>query len=185
MPPVLRQRTMLMMKVENGYTWLSRRHGDGNQHPAIGGPDWGATRDNELDGHRLDAGHGHRFTAQTATCSRSASGRNGSLVSRTATVTVDTKGPSISDISPGHNTRTRGGTIRFSATVTDSGSGLGADADAVAEMTTLTVGNGGGPCYGDQAGRRCVDGVGGRDPGAGKLLVGYHRRGRLGQCGDE
>jgi hypothetical protein len=64
----------------------------------------------------------------------------GSLVSRTATVTVDTKGPSITDISPGHNTRTRGGTIRFSATVTDSGSGLGADADAVAEMTTLTVG---------------------------------------------
>ena len=64
-----------------------------------------------------------------------------SLVSRTAAIIVDTKGPSISSLSPSHNTRTRGGTIRFSAALSDAGSGLGADEDAVAAATTLTVGN--------------------------------------------
>ena len=63
----------------------------------------------------------------------------GSLVSRTATVTVDTKGPSITNLSPVHNTRTSGGTIRFAADISDGGSGIGGDADAVVANTTLSV----------------------------------------------
>ena len=64
---------------------------------------------------------------------------SGSLVARTATVTVDTKGPSITNLSPVHDTRTEGGTIRFVADISDGGSGIGADADAVVAKTTLTV----------------------------------------------
>ena len=63
----------------------------------------------------------------------------GLLVQPLATVTVDTKGPSITNLSPVHNTRTIGGTVRFSADISDSGSGLGADADSVVAKTTLTV----------------------------------------------
>ncbi len=67
----------------------------------------------------------------------------GSLVARTATVTVDTKGPSITNLSPVHDRRTSGGTIRFVADISDGGSGLGADADSVVAKTTLTVTGGG------------------------------------------
>ena len=62
-----------------------------------------------------------------------------SLLSRTATVTVDTKGPSVTNLSPVHNTRTTGGTIRFSADISDSGSGIGSTAASVIANTTVTI----------------------------------------------
>ena len=63
----------------------------------------------------------------------------GSQISHVDTVTVDAKGPVVSNLSPAHNTRTKAGTIRFSADLKDAGVGLGEDADAVQDSSNFTI----------------------------------------------
>ena len=65
--------------------------------------------------------------------------KEGSSISHVDTVTVDANGPVVSNLSPAHNTRTKAGTIRFSADLKDAGAGLGDDAAAVQGNSNFTI----------------------------------------------
>ena len=64
----------------------------------------------------------------------------GSGITHTDTVTVDGKGPVLSNLSPAHNTRTKAGTIKFVADIKDAGVGIGETADDVRANSTFTIG---------------------------------------------
>ena len=65
--------------------------------------------------------------------------REGSAISHAATVTVDAEGPTLSNLSPAHNLRTKAGTIRFVADLKDTGAGLGETADEVRINSTFSI----------------------------------------------
>ena len=65
--------------------------------------------------------------------------RPGSAISHADTVTVDANGPTLSNLSPAHATRTRAGTIRFVADLKDTGAGLGDTADEVRDKSTFSI----------------------------------------------
>ena len=61
-----------------------------------------------------------------------------SVATYSDSVTVDAKGPVFSNVSPGHGTRTKTGTIIFTVDISDAGVGVG-DIDRVEDETVFTL----------------------------------------------